>query len=379
MGIFFWKKKKQRRERYSIDLGQIGMNDDSNIPPAYTNVVHRQNEVSFEEYHARLKRTMHYMAMVRMADAETAAVMARRAYDLPDNGTVHRLAPITPATLAKEVEVDAKSMLQKSMVKLQKSRVLIYEMHNLAAAGKLRAEMADPSNQTLVQETEFKHSRPTFGIEGPALPNYRAFVMQGGTLMPQNQGIANADKVGAAYVSDAGGLNVAYDAIGAQVATAADWVVGSSPTLKRATDQTVTQGVRQAIFNVIYNNRDVFSVDTLNALNQATGKKEMLDRPMHRVPNEAFYGGVTAGRFLQKLVLERGRQLRGNAAQTPYFWIDIAAFLMAGHILAQAYPDANHRVSRLIYVCVLLQKGMPLILPDYEWIRDVIFNPGGHA
>ena len=265
------------------------------------------------------------------------------------------------------------------MEKLQKSRVLISQMYNLAAAGRLRAEMADPANQTLVQETEFKHSRPAFGIEGPALPNYRAFVMQGGTLMPQNQGIAHAAKVGAAYVSDSGGLSIGYDPIGAQVATAADWVVGSSPTLKRATDQTVTQGVRQAIFNVIYNQRDIFSVDTINALDQATGKKEMLDRPMHRVPNDAFYGGVIAGRFLQRMVLERARQLRGNAAQTPYFWIDIAAFMMAGHILAQAYPDANHRVSRLIYVCTLLQKGMPLILPDYEWIRDVIFNPAAHT
>ncbi len=374
-GIFFWRKKS-RTPRISFDVGDIGGPTNEHLPPMFTRSTNRQNEVSFEDFFARLKRTVHYMSLERMSDAETARSLARRFYDMPMDGGSNSIAPITEATLAREVNVDAKRNFARSVEKLSKSRMLIYQMHNLAARGQTRAELADPANQTLVQETEFQHRAPMCGVEGPALPNYRAFVMQGGTLMPQNQGIAHADKVGASFVSDAGGLSLGYDPIGEQVATAADWVVGSSPTLKNKVDQTVVQGVRGAIFDVIYNRKDMFSVETINGLDQVTGKKEMLDRPFHRVPMEAFYGGTTAGRFLQKLVLERARQLRGNAAHQPYAWIDIAVFMMAGHILAQAYPDANHRVSRLTYVCLLLQKGMPLILPDYEWIRDYIFNPG---
>lgn len=368
--------KKKARPRQVINMDDIGRADNSNMPALYTTSTNRQNEVSFEKYLTRLKRTIHYMSLERMTDQATARAMARRVYDLPMNGGRNAIAPITEATLEQAVEREAKRYFTRSMDKLSKSRMLIYQMFTLASKGQLRKELADPSNQTLVQETEFVHRPTGGGVSSAALPNYRAFVMQGGTLVPQNMGIAHAAKVGASYVSDAGGLSVGYDAMGAQVATAADWVVGSSPTLNKTVDQTVTRGIRGAIFDVINNGRDVFDVQTINGFDRVTGEKAQLDRPLHMVGPERFYGGTVAGGFLQKMVLERARQLRGSAARTPYFWIDIAVFMMAGHILAQAYPDANHRASRLTYVSILLQKGMPLILPDYDWIRDVIFNPG---
>lgn len=251
-----------------------------------------------------------------------------------------------------------------------------YRMHNrivhnywAALGGTLRKELGKIENQNLVQVIGGLH--PTLKV---ALPRYRAYAIEGGKFVQKELTGQPQRRTAAITVKHAGGLHVADGTLSEKVATAADWITRNSATLRGNESHPVREEIRRKIHATVSQNLDLYDVETIDSFGAVTGDK-MAARTCFDVKFDARHGGTLLGRWLQNEVIRRCSYMGRETARNPDYWIDIAAFMMIGHIMSQPYPDGNHRTAFMLYVCILLQKNMPLILPDYEWINTRRLTP----
>jgi hypothetical protein len=324
MGVFDIFRKKKKNRRYSFgpdDFGEIEMAQETR----YEQVKIRKISVPFEQYLSDIRRTGGFLNLARASDAETAADCAFRTYlGISDFKSMTIRQELTPESLPDMVRFHS-NILDREARKVCNSKVKIDQMFLLALQGTLHRKIADETQRA--------------------------------TLNPS------------------GGLALDPDSIAGEVATAVDWCTGSSATLMNPRNEDVRIPLRELVHDYVANNRDLFNVDNIDKIDTMTGHKDFVQRPILDVGSEAEYGGTASGRYLQEYVIELAMGLRAGAQAQRERWYDIACFMMVGHIRAQAYPDANHRLSSVLYACIVLQKNLPFAAPNYDLMHKIRTRP----
>ncbi len=334
-----------------------------------------QTDLPFDVFLDRVKSKPFYYKFYRLMGNEAGEAYARAlAEELYGDTRLKAARQYVPLT---EDNVDAfSSQYVDTLFGIEETKGYrnlnrIVDNYWAALRGTLRKELSRIENQNLVEVKEIGGARPKFGV---VMPKYRAYALEGGHFVRKELTGQPARRVAAITVTHAGGLNVADGTLSEKVATAADWITRSSVTLRGNESHPVREGIRRTIHATVSQKLDLFNVETIDSFNAAAGER-MPARTAFNCKFDPRHGGTLLGRWLQSEAIRRCTYMDTNVASNPLYWIDIAAFLMICHIMAQPYPDGNHRTAFMLYVCILLQKNMPLILPDYPWIDNRRLNP----
>jgi hypothetical protein len=331
------------------------------------------NELSFEQFLDRLKSKpfyyKFYQLMGKDAGEAYAQAFAEEIYSDTRVKYAKQYVPLTDANVDAFIDQYVDALFGVEEKKGYRNYNRIVDNYWATVGGRLRKELARIENQNLVQVIGGLH--PTLGV---ALPKYRAYALEGGRFVRKEFTGQPARRTAAITVRHAGGLHVADGTLAEKVATAADWITRSSSTLRGNESHPVREEIRRKIHATVSQNRDLFDVETIDSFNAVAGER-MAARTAFNCKFDPRHGGTLLGRWLQNEVIRRCTYMDHETSTNPLYWIDIAAFMMIGHIMSQPYADGNHRTAFMLYVCMLLQKNMPLILPDYEWINTRRLNP----
>lgn len=326
MSIFgnLFKKKRKRNHFSDVNLDAIGELRERTTP-RFQSVNIRNVSIPFDDYLTQQSQTAAYMELVAATDTETAKEVAYRIYiGIKDAESSAYREDLSRANLQNFIQIHD-HYYRREAQKAEASKEAIDQMFLLALQGTLRRQIIDPRNQ--------------------------------------------------AELNWGGGLAVPEGSLAYEISTAVDWATGSSATLRDARNNDVRVQLRTLMHDYVSNRRDLFDADVIDGIDECTGKKGFVQRPLFEVGGEAEYGGTVMGRHLQDYVIYLGESLRHKGLANPLHWIDVAAFMMVGHIRAQAYPDANHRLSSILYACILLQNGQRFVAPNYTWMHRLRTRP----